>query len=486
MRTRALRVVVLTCGHHELNGKECLSMKPTRSSSTPDADGDARCPGESVQDVYREDANEPPAFLRETVSTSIGGGALPTNVYTSPDYHRLELERMWSRVWQVACREEDIPEVGDHVVYEIGETSLIVIRSTPDEIRAYHNSCLHRGTLLREDGGRISRIRCPFHSFTWNLNGEVEKITCPWDFPNLTEDDLRLPEARVDEWGGFVFVNLDNDAGALSTYLERVPQDFARWPLEDRFTAAHAGKVLECNWKIAIEAFIEVFHVIGIHPQSLPLFGDANAQYDVWRGQRHTSRMINLSGVASPHTEGSYSEQRILDAAANFGLCEAGAAVPEGARARNVIVSAMRERLGNDLGIDTNGLSDTEILDVIQYHVFPNLVIFGGLGSPLVYRVRPFGDDPNRCYFEVRLLLPVPDGTARPPAAPLVELQANQLWSSVDAFGYFGPILDQDFETMPRVQRGLRASKTRRARLGNYQESRIRLMRQTLDEYVDD
>ena len=109
--------------------------------------------------------------------------------------------------------------------------------------------------------------------------------------------------------------------------------------------------------------------------------------------------MINLSGVASPHTEGSYSEQRILDAAAGFGLCEAGSKVPEGARARDVIVSVMRERFGNDLGIDTDGLSDTEILDVIQYHVFPNLVIFGGLGSPLVYRVHPFGDDPNRCFF---------------------------------------------------------------------------------------
>lgn len=459
-------------------------MKTARPSRRRSSADDARCPGPSVQDVYQSDERNPPHLLRESVAAPLGDRTFDTDVYTSRRFHELELERMWSRVWQVACREEDIPEVGDHVLYEIGETSLIVIRSAPGEIRAYYNSCLHRGTLLREEGGRISRIRCPFHSFTWRLDGEIEKVTCPWDFPDLQAGDLKLPEARLDTWGGFVFVNLDAEADSLASYLERVPEDFKRWPLEERYTAAHVGKVLDCNWKIAIEAFIEVFHVIGIHPQSLAMFGDANAQYDTWQGQRHTSRMINLSGVASPHTQGSYGEQRILDAAASFGLCEVGARVPAGKRARDVIVDLMRRRFERDLRIDTSDLSDTEVLDVIQYHVFPNLVIFGGLGSPLVYRVRPLRDDPGRCFFEVRLLLPAPVDEPRPPAAAMTVLSANEAWSTVDALGYFGPILDQDFDTMPLVQRGLRASKTRRSRLSRYQESRIRLMRQTLDEYV--
>ena len=446
---------------------------------------EARCPGVSVQDVYERDEHAPPPLLRETVAAPIEDQIFDTEIYTSRVYHDRELERMWSRVWQVACREEDIPEVGDHVIYEIGDTSLIVIRAATDELRAFHNSCLHRGTLLREEGGRISRIRCPFHSFTWRLDGRVDKVTCPWDFPDLCEEELNLPEARLDCWGGFVFVNLDLEAEPLANFLERVPKDFAQWPLEDRYTAAYVGKVLECNWKIAIEAFIEVFHVIGIHPQSLPIFGDANAQYDVWPGHRHTSRMINLSGVASPHKGTTYGEQRILDAAARFGLCDSGATVPEGRRARDVLVELMRERFERDLGIDTTDQSDTEILDVIQYHVFPNLVIFGGHGSPLAYRVRPLGDDPHRCFFEVRLLLPVLAGGPRPSAAALRVLQPEECWSSVAELGYYGPILDQDFDTMPLVQRGLRASKTRRARYSRYQESRIRLMRRTLAEYVD-
>ncbi|MAG32146.1 MAG: (2Fe-2S)-binding protein [Deltaproteobacteria bacterium] len=459
-------------------------MKRTRSSERGAEAGDQRCPGKSVQDVYQMDQKGPPPLLQESVAALPDEKIFSTDAYTSREFHELEMERMWSRVWQVACREEEIPDVGDHVVYDIGQTSLIVIRSAADEIRAFHNSCLHRGALLRECDGHVDQIRCPFHSFTWDLSGELVKVPCRWDFPELHERDFKLPEARLDTWGGFVFVNLDADAEPLSTYLERVPQDFERWPLEERFTAAHVAKELDCNWKIAIEAFIELYHVIGIHPQALPFFGDANAQYDLWPGNRHTSRMISLSAVASPHLHGT-NEQRVLDAAAGFGLCEKGATVPEGKRARDVVVEQMRERFERELRIDSTDMSDTEILDVIQYAVFPNLVLFAGLGSPIVYRSRPVGDDPGRCFFEIWLLLPVPDDSPRPPPAARRLLSADEPWSSAEELGYYGPILDQDFDEMPRVQRGLRASKTRRQMFSNYQESRIRLMRQTLDDYLE-
>lgn len=443
----------------------------------------ARCPGDSVQDVYRRDRGELPKCLAETAAAPLEARPLTTDVYTSRDFHARELERMWSRVWQMAGREEDIPKVGDHFVYEIGATSLIIVRSGAAEIRALYNSCLHRGTALRECGGNVSQFRCPFHAFTWDLHGKIKRIPSEWDFQDIRGRVAKLPEARLDTWGGFIFVNLDEEAESLQSYLESVPKDFERWPLDQRFTASHVAKELDCNWKVAQEAFIEVFHVIGIHPQSLPMFGDANAQYDVWPERRHTSRMINLSAVASPHLRG-YSEQRILDASAEFGLCDRGATVPAGKRARDVVVEVMRERFRRDLGVDTSGLCDTEVLDVIQYNVFPNLMLFGGLGSPLVYRVRPQGDDPGRCLFEVWLLLPFPKDAPRPPAAPLRILTAEDRWSSVEELSYFGAILDQDFDMMPQVQRGLRASKSRQVLLSTYQESRIRHMRQTLDEYV--
>ena len=87
--------------------------------------------------------------------------------------------------------------------------SLIVVRTAPDEVRAYINSCLHRGTMLRTQGGCVKQFRCPFHGFTWSLEGKLIQIPGEWDFPHVDKSKMSLPEAKVGLWGGFVFVNFD-------------------------------------------------------------------------------------------------------------------------------------------------------------------------------------------------------------------------------------------------------------------------------------
>ena len=443
-----------------------------------------RCPGPSYQEILDGDKNEAPAILRETASDALGAHDLPADVYLSADYHRREVEELWRRVWQIAGRIEDVAKPGDSFVYDIGDDSLLVLRTKTGELRAYVNACLHRGTRLREEAGPLERIRCPFHGFTWNLEGDLSDVPCRWDFPQIDDENFRLPRAHVDTWGGFVFVNFDPEAGSLADYLEDLPRHFERWPLEDRFIAARVERRVACNWKVAIEAFIETFHVIGVHPANLPFFGDANSQYDVWPERRHYNRMLNASGTPSPHLRGELSDQRIVDIAARFGMVEPGTRVPEGANARTVMVEASRKRMSETLGIRTEGFSDAEVQDVIQYSLFPNVVLFGGLGSPLFYRARPNGNDPNSCLFEVMLLLPVKAGVEPPAPAERRFLQDHEKWSDVPELSYFGPVLDEDQAIMPRVQRGLRASRKASISLGVYQESRIRHFRRTLEEYV--
>ena len=129
----------------------------------------------------------------------------------------------------MACREEQIPEVGDSVVYELADTSLIVVRTAPDEIRAYHNSCLHRGTQLRTSSGKVKNFRCPYHGFTWNIDGTLHEIPCGLGLPDhVDEAEFCLPEAQVGTWGGFVFVNVDTDAAPLEEYLEDLPAALRR------------------------------------------------------------------------------------------------------------------------------------------------------------------------------------------------------------------------------------------------------------------
>ncbi len=444
----------------------------------------ARCPGPGYQDVLDGDASPAPPLLREEAPPPDERREWPVDVYTSREHHRREVEHLWRRVWQIAGRIEDVARPGDSFVYDIADDSLIVVRTRAGALRAFHNSCLHRGTRLRDAPGCLEHIRCPFHGFTWSLEGELSEVPCRWDFPQIEDEAFRLPEARVDTWGGFVFVNLDPEAPPLADYLEDLPRHFERWPLEDRFVAARVERRVDCNWKVAVEAFIETFHIIGVHPANLPFFGDANSQYDVWPERRHYDRMLNASGVPSPHVRGDLSPQRIIDIAARFGMVEPGTTIPAGSTPRAVMVEASRKRLEQDLGLDTRPFSDAEVQDVIQYSLFPNVVLFGGLGSPLFYRARPDGDDPGSCLFEVMLLLPVARGAEKPPPAARRFLEEHEAWSDVPELSYFGPVLDEDQAIMPRVQRGLRASRKPTVSLGVYQESRLRHFRRTLDAYV--
>ncbi len=442
-----------------------------------------RCPGPSTAEILAADRRPAPPFLGESGVLSLGDAEFPTDAYTSGDFHRREVETVWRRCWQVACRADEVPNPGDYTVYDIVDDSAAIVRGMDGKLRAFVNSCPHRGTRICDGDGHARQLRCPFHALTWTLDGVLKDLTCAWDFPPQARAGLALEEIRLAEWGGFVFVTFDSNAPSLDDYLEGLPDHFARWPLERRFTAAHVGKRFDCNWKISIEAFIETFHVIGLHPEALPFFGDINSQYDVWEGRRHISRMINPSGVGSPHLAASLTPERTVAAAARFGLCEDGP-LKDGETPRSRVVANLRRVYAQTFGVDLSPLSDCEIADVIEYSLFPNMVLFGGFGSPLVYRSRPDGDDPNKSIFEVWLLLPVADGATAPPPAKLRWLADGETFADVKELSYFGPVLDQDAAMMSRVQRGLRASRKRHVVLSNYQEIRIRHMRRTLAEYM--
>jgi len=192
--------------------------------------------------------------------------------------------------------------------------------------------------------------------------------------------------------------------------------------------------------------------------------------------------MLNVSGVASPLVRGRFDEQASYDAASRYGMGPPATLAP-GQSARERLSEVTRERMQRELGVDASAYSDSEVLDVIEYNLFPNLTLFGGL-SPLCYRVRPAGRDPGRCLFEVMLLVPLPEGAPRPPAAKPRWLREGERFADVAELGFFGPVLDEDMELMPLVQRGLRASRKPTVTLSQYQELRIRHLRRTLDAYL--
>ena len=445
-----------------------------------------RRPKPSVQDVFATDTNPAPSVMRnESPADGWPTDDVSAERYFSKEWHDREVENVWRKCWQLACREEEIPNVGDHIVYEIVHDSLIVVRTSPTEIRAYVNSCLHRGTLLRTEGGCVQSFRCPFHAWTWNLEGKLVNMHQDWDLSHVNADDMNLPQAQVGTWGGFVFINFDENCEPLTSYLENLPEHFDSFDLDKRYKAAHVAKIMPCNWKLAMEAFIEAYHVAIAHPQVLAYYGDSNTQYDVWPGIRHVSRMISVQGVPSPALTGIDPNRTIEEMRRDVPFF-AGKPIElaEGDSARAKLAERAREKISRSIGSDMSSLSDTESLDLIEYMLFPNMVPWGGQALPICYRFRPNGDDPETSIMEIMFLFSkAPDGS-HPAPAEIRWLGADQNWSDAPELGSAAMVADQDTENLYRIQKGLRASKKPGVTLAQYQESRIRHFHATLDDYM--
>ncbi len=447
--------------------------------------GEARCPGQSTRDIILADGCAVPEALVTESYSFLGDGDIPFDRYTAPGFFAREMRTLWPRVWQWACRVEHIPEVGDYIVYDIGPHSILVARTASDTFKAYHNSCLHRGTQLRASGssGSTSEFRCPFHGWTWTLDGDLKSIPCRWDFPHVEDAAFNLPEVRVATWGGFVFVNLDPDASTLEDWLGVLPAHFGGgWDPATRTIALHIEKELPTNWKAAQEAFLEAYHIVETHAQALVTASDANAQYDVFGD--HVSRFIHTIGVQSPHLAEQISQQTIFDA---MRMPDGQPPLAEGQTARAAAASALRDRLGAAWQVPLADYSTSEMIDSIEYHLFPNMCLFPGVSLPLVYRFRPIGMDPSRTLFDLILLRPLRPGEATPLAPEPVRLRVEDSYTEVPGLDPgLGRVFDQDTGNLALQYRGFQASRKPGQTLGNYQEVRIRHFHATLDHYLHD
>lgn len=214
--------------------------------------------------------------MTQKLTSSINLG-LPGHYYTDPEIFERELKKVWRSTWQMVGRVEDIPHPGDYFTCTLGEEPILVVRDEVGMLSAMHNVCPHRGVRLLDDKGTCKqKITCPYHAWTFGLDGKLLGISQPKLFPNLDKSSIRLLPAKVDTWGGFIFAKPDIEGESLSEYLAEFPQFLEhhsyRW--EDLREIDRWQYDEPINWKIIVENYVEIYHVPVAHQNSLNLLYD--------------------------------------------------------------------------------------------------------------------------------------------------------------------------------------------------------------------
>lgn len=405
----------------------------------------------------------------------LGTGPIPKERYTSPEFMAREWQRMWTKVWMIGCREEEIPEAGDYVRAEIGTESLLIVRGDDGVVRVFYNLCNHRGNQVKFDKcGSAKSLQCAYHLWEYDLTGRLINVPDEEDFPQgCPRDKLSLKEVRSGTWGGWVWYNLDPDCGSLEDYLGIVPEHLDPYGFDRYAMTMNVTVEWDCNWKTSVDAFNEIYHTHAIHPELSFHHDDINIQIDLY--ERHNRYLIPFQRP-SPRVIDRVDKvpEVIAEAMSAIGMTpgEFDGRVME---IREAFQKHKREN-ADRAGFDYSDMNDDQLSDDYHYYIFPNITMNVFADWTLVFRQRPHESDPNKMYYDVSTFNRIPKGAEPPP------LPDHEQFPHGDRS--LGLVLDQDSVNLPYVQRGLNCSAYGGLWI-SHQERRIRHMHATLMGYID-
>ncbi len=400
--------------------------------------------------------------------------AIPVEAYISADYARSERDLLWRKAWLQAGRLEDIPGDGDFITFDIHDDSILIVRQDDGGVRAFHNVCVHRGRRLvdtpkgqRNARGHRRNFTCGFHGWTYGRDGACSYIPHRDDWQGaLTEARTALGPVRCETWGGWIWITMDPQAVTLGEWLGVIPGMLDPFQLDAMRPRWRKWVVFECNWKVAMEAFNETYHVATTHPE-FNQFGQfrgwarnhglhTNIGYEAPKGQEQDQAKLRLGAGSDPRR--STADMQAFtwaNANTNTTMTLVNAAkrlvdeLPEDTPAPDV----SRHWLASARADDERRGVIWPVVDPLHtaqsgtaWQVFPNFQIGHAVNNMLCYMARPYGNDPDRCIFEAVVYELYPQGEA--PETEWTYTQPED-WP---------PVLQQDFANMAAVQQGMKSA----------------------------
>ncbi|HEY8351517.1 MAG TPA: aromatic ring-hydroxylating dioxygenase subunit alpha [Sphingomonadales bacterium] len=421
-----------------------------------------------------------------------GTARLDPSRYYSREFMEKEWERMWTRVWLLAGPVSDAPEPGDYFTFDIGRESFIIVRTNDNQLKAFYNTCPHRGNRVAlEQFGSVDQFVCTFHSWRFNLDGKCALVTDPEMFrKEVLCHGTDLTEVRCEVAAGLVFINMDPDARPLADYLKPILGALEVYEIDKMYAVRHVRSEWAANWKVGVDAFYELYHLPTVHPETQGVMEYYYAQYDLY--ENGMSRMIVPFGRPSSR----FPDQKTVNEGIRSMLRSAGldpdSYKGDASEARTAIQKAKRER-AKKLGLDYDRFTDAQLSDSFPYGVFPNVQLGCHPEGVFIMRFLPHPDDPNRFFYDtITMFRPVDDPSYTAPewmGLPEGTDTSGRIRPEVEVFGVderpdLGLVLNQDADLLPEVQKGVR-SRGFRGALWSEQEVRIRHFHAELDRYIN-
>jgi Rieske 2Fe-2S family protein len=225
-------------------------------------------------------------FLKPTEIAIDGAKTLPGRYYTAPEIFQEEGERIFAQRWLCVGREDRIPAPGDYFLQPVGAESIIVLRDRAGTLRAYYNVCRHRGTrLCEEHTGRFSEtIQCPYHAWTYALDGRLIGAPSSGDIENFSKADYPLHAVAIERWEGFLFINLAAQPEPFARAFEPLLGRFSRFNLPRLAVARTIEYDVRANWKLLFQNYSECYHCGPVHPPLAKLTPPTSGENDLIEG----------------------------------------------------------------------------------------------------------------------------------------------------------------------------------------------------------
>lgn len=443
-----------------------------------------------MADYDSQELNRKLADISKQPEPNLRGDPINPERYFSKEFMDKEWDTVWTKTWQIACLESELPKKGDYITTSLGSERILCVRGDDDQIRVFYNVCQHRGIeLMKDEGGNEKRLICPYHAWTYDLQGTLKSVPDVADFKQGNPcGKLNLVEMKSEVWAGFVWYNMDDNCVPLREYLGPIADQIDTYPMA-KFRRTHWVTVEgDFNWKLVQDNFSESYHVPFVHPDAKFTleYGREGCQFDHYP-EGHCRMLMPGGGPASAVKGGEKETLSRMEKELQF--WDMDPANYAGGKTRNIRKDLQRQKrkLGKEKGYDFSTYHDVQLTDNWHYTIFPNLSFSLKPESNIWLRARPHESDPEKCYFDMWFMVLFAEGQAdyysyvmgdtisTETVVPHMQGKAEEVTT--------GPAIDEDLEIWPQQQRGLHSRGYKRDYLAS-QESRMRYFHENLNDWM--